>query len=399
MNVATMKADFRPLPCHPPVVLIRERCIPQSRIAFVLALSLVAWLSGAGPLPAISRATADGWTYQNPGADPTVWEIRVKGALVTTYHEDLEGTPGFFPLLTPQEVELTRQFPIGPARTFEKEDHDHHRSFWFTHGTVNGLDFWDNGDQPHIGEVVQRSVQFETRGDALILTTHNDWLSRDGNRILRDIRRFRFSLHHGDTLIDATMEMIADNGEVTLGDTKEGSFGVRVAGTMKVDAKKIDRRLGGQIVNAEGLKDAQAWSQKSDWVDYSGPLLPKSYTNAIPKGGIRGISESNAGGMAAQTAEQLLSQTLPLGGITMMYHPQNPLAECRWHVRTYGLFAANPFARQHFGLPEYEGVTIRDGERLTLDFRIVLHDGPFNEERARVHFDDYKSIPLPIGSP
>lgn len=320
-----------------------------------------------------TRVENSQWSVEHPEGDASTWEIRHEGKLVTTYHDDLAGTPGFFPVQTPSGLELTRQFPIGPTRVFEKEDHDHHRSFWFTHGIVNGLDFWVDGDKPHVGKIVQRESQVQVAGNAVILTTKNDWLAHDGQQVLSDVRRFRFTESRNDTLIDATIELIAGDGDVTFGDTKEGSFGVRVAGTMKVDAKKMDERIGGKIVNAEGLRDADAWSKASAWVDYSGPLLPKGQTDKTE----------------VQTKEQILASELPVGGITMMYHPANSLPECRWHVRTYGLFAANPFGHRHFGLPAYEGVTIRDGESLTLDFRVVLHDGPFDEDATKQHYLDY----------
>lgn len=313
------------------------------------------------------------WTAEHPEGDSSMWEIRHQGNLVTTYRSDVDGTPVFFPVRTPSGLELTRQFPIGPARLFEKDDHDHHRSFWFNHGIVNGLDFWIEDDKPHVGKIVQRESQVQVDGNALVITTKNDWVNQDGERVLSDVRRFRFSQSGDDTVIDTTIELLAGNGDVNFGDTKEGSFGVRVAGTMKVDAKKIDERLGGKIVNAEGLRDAEAWSKASAWVDYSGPLLPQSHTN----------------GTQVRTKEQLLESDLPIGGITMMYHPDNELPECRWHVRSYGLFAANPFGHRHFGLPEYDGVTIRDGDSLTLAFRVVLHDGPFDEETTKKHYLDY----------
>ncbi|WP_231603009.1 DUF6807 domain-containing protein [Neorhodopirellula pilleata] len=313
------------------------------------------------------------WSVGHPDGDSSAWEIRCQGELVTTYYGDLAGTPGFFPVKTPSGLELTRRFPIGPPRDFEKEDHDHHRSFWFTHGIVNGLDFWIDDDKSHVGKIVQRESQVQVDGNAVVLTTKNDWQDHDGQTLLSDVRRFRFTQSHGDTVIDTTIELIAGDGDVTFGDTKEGSFGVRVAGTMKVDAKKMDKRIGGTIINAEGLRDADTWSKPSAWVDYSGPLLPTSHID----------------GTRVQTKEELLASDLPVGGITMMYHPTNHLPECRWHVRTYGLFAANPFARRHFGLPEYEGVRIRKNESLTLDFRVVLHDGLFDEPTTKQHYLDY----------
>jgi hypothetical protein len=317
------------------------------------------------------------WSATQPEGTKGEWEIRWGDRLVTTYHEDLDGTPGFFPLQTPRQLELTRQFPIGEARPFEKEDHDHHRSMWFTHGIVNDLDFWIDDEKPHVGKIVHTDGQVKVVKDGLVLATQNDWLDPDRSKVLSDQRRFHFSHRLGDTVIDVTVRLNATNGDVTFGDTKEGTFGIRVAGSMKVDAKKMSPKLGGKVINAEGIEDAAAWSLKSDWVDYSGPLLPQQFTDQS-----RPMSK-----------EALLNADWDRGGVTMMFHPGSDLPECRWHVRTYGLFAANPFGRRHFGLDPYDGVTIKDGESLTLNFRLVLHDGGFDESRTRQHYLEFNTAP------
>lgn len=317
------------------------------------------------------------WSVTRPPESENAWEIRWGDRLVTTYHNDLDGTPGFFPLQTPRELELTRRFPIGAARPFEKDDHDHHRSMWFTHGIVNDLDFWIDDDKPHVGKVIHRQGEIKIVDDGIVLDTQNDWLDAEGKKLLGDQRRFQFSHIDGDTIIDVSIRLNATNGDVTFGDTKEGTFGVRVAGTMKVDAKKINPKLGGKVINAEGLQDAAAWSQKSDWVDYSGPLLAKQFTD----------------GSQTLSSDELLSAPLEQGGITMMYHPGSDLPECRWHVRTYGLFAANPFGRRHFGLDKYDGVTIGNGDSLSLNFRMVLHDGAFDEAKTKRHYSEFSNAP------
>ena len=84
-------------------------------------------------------------------------------------------------------------------------------------------------------------------------------------------------------------------------------MGVRVAGTMKVDAK-----LGGRIVNSEGQTDGDAWAKRAAWVDYHGP--------------VDGLTV----------------------GVAILNHPSSFRFPTYWHVRTYGLFAANPFGWQDF---------------------------------------------------
>ena len=103
--------------------------------------------------------------------------------------------------------------------------------------------------------------------------------------------------------------MTASAGPVKFGDTKEGSFGVRVAGSMKVTSKPA-----GHVINTHGDKDGNAWGKAAPWVDY--------YGSAVPKGKVVGIA--------------------------IMNHPSSFRYPTYWHVRTYGLFTANPFGLHHF---------------------------------------------------
>lgn len=334
--------------------------------------------------------TASGYRIESSSKDGSgaVSRVFLGDRIVATYHADLHGTPGFYPLLSPAGLPLTRNFPMEPfgaakenaaaASRFEKHDHPHHRSMWFDHGDVNGIDFWALESSGEIGRVVQRSegsnvVQSSTvlsgvatTSESCELITKNDWVGPNDKRVLSDERRFRFHEYLGDTVMDVTIKLIASDGDVTFGDTKEGSLGVRMAGTVKVDAK-----LGGEIHNAEGLKDGDTWAKVSSWVDYSGPIAPDD------------LPASDAKMTAKDAADWARA------GITMMYHPANELPECYWHVRTYGLFAANPFGRHHFGAPAYDGVKIKDGESLTLNFRLVMHDGAFDQEKTQQQFAAY----------
>ena len=110
-------------------------------------------------------------------------------------------------------------------------------------------------------------------------------------------------------VIDFEITLKATHGPVTFGDTKEGMFGLRVASSMDVNKKQ-----GGRITNAEGLTDDQAWGKASPWVDYTGPVQGKTV------------------------------------GIAILNHPRSFRYPTTWHVRTYGLFAANPFGWHDFGL-------------------------------------------------
>ena len=269
------------------------------------------------------------------------WKVLSGDQVVLGYRSDFAGTPILFPLIGPGGQHLTRGFPIQKAAETERADHDHHRSVWLTHGDVNGTDFWidDEGN----GRIRQTAGKAWTENGCVVIETENDWRDPQGKRLLSDTRRVTVQNVSGRRVLDFDFLLKATDGDVNFGDTKEGSFGIRVAGTMKVDAK-----LGGVITNAESKNNKDAWGKKSAWVDYSGPV-----------------------------DEQVV-------GVTIHDHPSSFGYPCRWHVRTYGLFAANPFGVHHFiGGKKTDGVVLPQGESMRLSYRMVLHDGPLDVAQTK----------------
>ena len=301
----------------------------------------------------------EGLSLRDGDSGPSVY---LGDQLITTFHADLKGTPGLYPLLSPEGRPLTRRDPIEPAGEFERQDHPHHRSLWFTFGTVNNIDFWAVKRHRHpVGRVVQTSIDSSTLEGSELVSTTNDWIGPNDNTVLSDRRTFQFNEVDGGVAMRLTVDLTANDEPVTFGDDKEGLLGVRVGGLMKIDAE-----AGGTAVNAEGLVDGAAWSKASSWVDYSGPTTDLD-------------------------GSQSDIDNAPVAGITMMYHPVNSLQPCRWHVREYGLFAANPFSREQFGLEGYDGVTIQPGETLSMDFLVLLHDGPLDRTAVEAIYEEYAS--------
>lgn len=292
-----------------------------------------------------------------PVAEPAGWNIYEGDELVAGYIQDSNGKPILYPVISADGRRMTRDYPMKEAGPHERADHPHHRSMWLTHGDVNGIDFWLEGSERGAGTIVQRRGEARTDPEtgAAVLTTHNDWVSPDGDQVLSDVRQFTFFTDQGRRVIDCDFRLDASAGEVNFGDTKEGSFGIRVAGTMKVDAEP-----GGQIIAAGGETNKDAWGIHSPWVDYTGP-----------------VDDGTA-------------------GITIHYHPSSHSYPCRWHVRTYGLFAANPFGVHHFvGGEKTDGYTLPAGESLHMHLRVVLHDGEFDAEQSEKDFDQYRETQRP----
>lgn len=329
---------------------------PLSTRMLLRLLSFVGLLMLLSSTPATAQTTTSTQTgmRMEESSDPAGWKIYDDDELVAGYLIESNGKPIVYPVIGPNGQAMTRQFPIEDALATEKKDHQHHRSLWFTHGEVNDFDFW--ADEKNEGDIVHVSGTASTTDDgAAVLVTQNEWISPDGDRIMSDTRRFAFYNDNGRRIIDFDVLLKATDGDVHFGDTKEGSFGVRVAGSMKVDAK-----LGGIVTSADGAIDSDAWGKPSKWVDYSGPVD---------------------------------SETV---GITIHDHPSSFGYPCRWHVRTYGLFAASPFGVHHFtGGEKTNGIVLKDGSKMRLNYRVVLHDGGLVVDVAEKDNADFANDPRP----
>lgn len=277
--------------------------------------------------------------------------VKLNGKLFTEYLVKSGTKPVLWPLIGPTGHEMTRNHPMKTGYPNERADHPHHRSVWFTHGDVNGISFWH--EEKRSGIIAHKKFLKVGGGKHGVIATQNDWLSEDGNKQCEDQRTLTFGASDDARWIDFDVTIIASEGEVKFGDTKEGAFGIRVAGTMKVDAK-----MGGKIVNSEGQTDGNAWGKRAAWVDYHGPVKDQRV------------------------------------GIAILNHPSSFRHPTYWHVRTYGLFAANPFGLHNFlNSKDVDGShTLKKGESFSLHHRVLLHKG--NEKTAKIaeSFAEYAKV-------
>ncbi len=267
--------------------------------------------------------------------------ISIDGELFTRYVFNSGTKPILYPVIGPTGEPVTRGYPMEPAEPDEQDDHPHHRSIWFGYEGINGLNFWHepkslDDPAPHDGRQLHRRLKtMELDQNTVLLVSENDYVDAAGKVVAKDERTCRFGTDGQTRWIDYTLKLWSPEGPLVIDDTKEGAFAVRVAGTMKVDAE-----LGGKIVSSNGDEDHQAWGKPAAWVDYCGPV-------------------------AGETV-----------GIAIFAHPTSLQAEPRWHVRTYGLFAANPMgAKDYSGGQVAGGLERPEGEPIVLRHRILLHQG------------------------
>ena len=251
--------------------------------------------------------------------------VKLDGKLFTRYQKLFQNKPILHPVIGPTGKEMTR--PLGEG------DHVHHSSFWFTHGDVNGTDFWHKG-----GLIEHKKFLVAEGGKKATLKTLSAGKDKNGKGRGEESREMGFDANDKARWIDVDIVFTA-KAPVTFGKTKEGSFGVRMWPNSTV-------KEGGTIQNSEGKKNGDAWGKPAAWVDYYGDV----------KGEILGVAILN--------------------------HPGSLRHPTTWHVRTYGLFAANPFMKQELKLAA--------GEKLTLRHRVVFHKGTTAEAGIADMYEAYK---------
>jgi len=284
--------------------------------------------------------------------------IEVNGLWFGDYHYQGGSRPFLYPIHGPEQMPMTRNWPIRESEN-EERDHPHHQSLWFEHGAMNGVDFWTQG--PKAGKTVHSEfTEIKPGRDVGVIRSKNNYVAPDGSVVCTDDRTLRVFNRRDDRMFDFEVTLHASNGDLVLGDTKEGTMAIRLNETMRLAPNKSNQgKPTGHIVNSEGLRDGATWGKRAAWVDYSGPVNGRT------------------------------------AGVAIFDHPDNPRHPTWWHVRDYGLFAANPFGLHDFEKkPAGSGnLTIPKGQSLTFRYRFYLHRGDEREGRVADRYREYIAEP------
>ena len=206
------------------------------------------------------------------------------------------------------------------------------------------------------GQIVHKEFLKVSGGETAVISTRNEWIALDGKKMCEDVRTLTFGTCGESVWIDFDSTVTATDGPVKFVDTKEGSFGVRVAGSMGVDTKK-----GGQIVNSDGLTDKDAWGKQAPWVDYHGPVNEQDGRDRDPES----------------------SDQLPVPHVLACAHLR---AVHRQSVRRPAtLRAARATATTR----------CRPGESFTLRYRVLIHKGDEKEGKVAEAYEAYAKTAKP----
>lgn len=289
-------------------------------------------------------------------------DVSIDGRPFTTYYFDPAVTkPYLMPLRTASGIIVTRNFPVGndasqgdsKASAFEP----HQRPLFFGFGDLDGLNFWAEQvfdryypdlDQPYGHMLLKRIEEAASDGPAAKIRARFT-LNDPSNRVIaEETQSFTFRGDSRTRTIDCEFVLYATAGPLVIGDTKEGTFAIRVA-------PELSSPLG-RMTSSNGAEGEKAiWGKTADWVDYSGTI----------SGQLVGIAVFDS--------------------TKSFRHPTT------WHARAYGLLAANPFGLREFTAdPSKEGGwTVPEGGSISFRYRVFIHQGDFGSSQISAAYKKY----------
>jgi hypothetical protein len=313
---------------------------------------------GALALPGQGQTEAVSFTRQG-----NVIQVAIGGRPFTTYSFDPEtAKPYLQPIRNAKGVIVTRGFPIGDTIPAGHE-HDpslepHQRGMYFGHGDINGFNFWaeevfskyyGSGYHSAFGRMVFRKIE-EIQGGAAFASIRAtfDLVGPDGKPFAEEVQHFIFRGDSNSRSIDCEFIVRAGQKPVEFGDTKEGTFALRLA--PELDAPT------GIMVNSEGGEgEAQIWGRRANWVDVDGLIDGQAL------------------------------------GVAIFDHPKSFRHPTYWHARGYGLLAANPFGlRDFYHDPRQDGsYMIPAGGSIQFKYRVFVHDGNYKQAHVAQRYAEY----------
>jgi hypothetical protein len=290
-------------------------------------------------------------------------DVFINGIYFTSYcyPPNIE-KPFLFPVIAPDGAVITRGFPLEPRRG-ERVDHPHHIGIWFNHGDVNGLDFWNNSSaiaadkKDGYGHIVNRQIIRADSGKTGVLEVFTSWEDNKGNILLKENARYFFSGESNSRTIDHISVLTAISGDITIGDSKEGLFAIRVDRAFEMPSGEsliftdsegnptkvpaIDNTgVTGMYISSQGFKGDAVWGTRNEWVILSG------VKNSVPV------------------------------SIAMFDNPKNIGFPAYAHARGYGLFSLNNLGQNSYD-PKKEKVNLRieKGKSVTFYHRFYVQSG------------------------
>jgi hypothetical protein len=293
----------------------------------------------------------------------SLFNVSLDGRPFTAFNYG-EGTPKpfLYPVIGPTGASVTRNFPMkdvpeerGPDKRHTRQDHPHHQSIWTAYGDVRlgdfskeGTDYWTVGKGKG-QQKVTKITRVQSGPVFGLIQADIDWVNAAGKKELSETRTYRFYKTGDDErIIDVRVVFKFTEGDVMFADTKEGGIvSLRLAVSM-------DEQTAGKMFNSNGKAgEKECWGKHAAWCDYVGPV------------------DGQTVGIAVFDAKNNFG------------HPQP------WHIRAYGLYAANPFGLRAFGEKKSGAHTFKKGETAEFNYRLLIHKGDTQQAKVAEQYRVY----------
>jgi hypothetical protein len=273
--------------------------------------------------------------------------------------------PFFFPLIGPSGAVLTRMGHPGAP------DHDHHRSIWFAHEKVLGINFWSDNTPARVRQ--KHWLAYQDGDDAAVMAVALGWYDgHDPKELLtQELIASVKAAGEGELLVELQSTFTPIAASLELGQTNFGFLAVRVA-------KSISKFFGGgELRNSEGATGEQAiFGKQARWMDYSGPVR-------VQDSGFR--VQRTKGSQDFGSADSAAAKAAVVEGITYFDHAANPGHPARWHVRDDGWMGAS-FNRT-------ESYAISRDKPLVLRYLLHAHSRIVDRARADALAKEFNDRP------
>jgi hypothetical protein len=303
--------------------------------------------------------------------------VMIDGKLFTSYcWYDGVYKPVLYPVLTSAGTFITRGFPLKP-RDGERNDHLHQIGIWLNYGNVNGYDFWGNGStgskDPKGGVIKHLAIEKLSGGTGEgVMVTRESWLDPSGKELLSEKTEYHFIAKDSTRIIDRITTLTATGNTVTMKDTKEGMFGIRVARQLELPSKEdvaltdaqgnpsavkasSNEGVTGNYLNSEGVTGEAVWGTRARWMNLYGSI-----------------------------GDEKIS-------LVVCDHPKNQSYPTYWHARGYGLLSANPLGAKDFTKGKEElNFSIPAGKSTTFRYRVIINSGShLTDSEINVYADEF----------
>lgn len=246
--------------------------------------------------------------------------------------------PFIYPLIGPSGKSVTRMGH--PAAS----DHSHHRSFWWGHNNIAGINFWEEsksqGNKPQIRQ--DQWLHFQDGDSEAAMAVQLGWYdSHNVKLIQQDLIVLIKPLLNKELWLEIQSRFTSIPIELKIPKTNFGFLGLRVA-------KTISARFGAGVLSSSNAEKTEKaiFAKPAKWMDYSGPMDDKTYE-----------------------------------GVTWFDHPLNPRHPVSWHVRDDGWMSPAFCLRDEYLLERAKPLELRYG--------LHVHGGNLNIENANNHFNSF----------